>query len=288
MSNRLKFRKIRSVNAARRPASSKFIRSAGAVDYIYRQSIVNNTFVINTNGAEWFTHKLTYAPSTLLSAPFMSSTARLKVQTLQATFDTFVTNLNNFPLKCRVWLLRPKCDGHVTVPTGLSLAEALVDYAWVAAGGTTSTWLNAADFDLSQIPFVSSNVTLRQIGEATIEPQTEKLFAHKFHQGMSRARALLWNSVANAAGEQHFTRQDRFILMQVINPFLTGATSTGRATTSTLLVRQVWKEKWVCQNMALGALQSPQVDNLAVGTQTVFHRNYVTSGAAVTGNATLT
>lgn len=237
-----------------------------------------------SDGTQYQQIKLTYSPLTLLSAPFMSSTARLKTKTVFANFRCYVTNLNNFPLKLRVWTVKPKADFSFDNEAGLGSITTLMDMAWEAVGGTDEDWTNDVDFDWTMIPGVNSLLASHYLGEFQLEPQTEKLmFSKRWSNAYTRARA---QAASNANVTNHLTRQDRFLFYQVISPMISGATAVGRAD-GTLYFRAIWQEKWAVQNMAIASLGSLTTDAGVSGASTVFHRDYVTTGSAVKGTTTL-
>lgn len=267
----------------RSKASSAFQRSAGAVDYVCRQQIVEAMSDTGADGSQYITLKVTYSPLTLLSSPFMSTDSRLKTKTCFASFKFYATNLNNFPLKLRVWWIKPKAD-FVFDNTLSTQIETLIDEAWVINGGTTGAWDGNIDFDWTMVPQVDSVLSAKYVGETNLEPQTEKqLFITNWRQAMTRTRAGMW-SAANATN--HLTRQDRFLFIQVVAPIVSGATASGRAQ-ATMYVRGIWAEKWVVQNMPLATVGAFADDAGVSGASTVFHRDYVTTGSAVKGNTTL-
>lgn len=280
--------KVRLQNKRKRPprdkpAPTSLLKAGGAVDYVYNVVRVISGATTGTDGIAYHSVKLTYSPASLLSAPYMSSAARTRCQMLSGSYTCTISNLNNFPMRVRVWLIKPKLDMNWS-PGGGSITY-LIDQAWTASGGTAAAWENMFDFDIRQIPNVNSLVRIKHLGEAVLEPQTERQLYYNGHLGgyFTRARAQV---LSGGTGSVEYNRQDLFLLLQVGSTIVSGSLSTGRAN-GTYILRSTWQDKWAVVSSSAPTFSSITPEPLALGDQTVFHRNYVTSGLAVSGNSTV-
>jgi len=197
-----------------------------------------------------------------------------------------LTNLNNFPISVDMFQVRPRFD---FTNTGSSTIMDALDAYWTLNGGSSGQWssTSSAPFDPRAIPGVANGFKIVYKGRTFFKPMDELVMLNITNtQVTTRARAYLMSGGTGLSPTTQISRGQQFYIFRYLLPIVSGATSSGRANPATVITRSMFRESLIIGRGSLSA--STSIDNpWAVAAQTIFHKQNVTTGAAVVGNVTI-
>jgi hypothetical protein len=197
-----------------------------------------------------------------------------------------LTNLNNIPLKLKLYMVEPKISG-----SNISAASAvykLLDNVWTDNGQTTGTW-NYYDFDIRDIPHVQSVAKVTLIGETQLEPQTETRVwknSKRITRTYAENAAISTNSAGNGVANAHYWQAGEVWLWAFTqSPMISGSGGVGRAVATVYSRINSQYKFWMGNEQTVTAVQA--VDAVYTGTGTVFSKTYATIADYKQGNTVL-